>query len=164
MRRFLPSAFAWACLPAAAAPLQYNRDIRPILSDKCFACHGFDAKHREADLRLDEPEAAFKADKHGNAAIVPGKPDDSLLWYHITSTDEDEIMPPPESKKALSDAEKATLRRWNARGQQIHFSLRRNGRPLSLLKKIAFSGELERHLFAFYSCCPAHESRQSLTL
>jgi hypothetical protein len=116
MRRLLPSAIAWVCLPAAAEPLQFNRDIRPILSDKCFACHGFDAKHREADLRLDEPEGAFKADKHGNAAIVPGKPDDSLLWYHITSTDEDEVMPPPDSNKTLTDAEKATLRRWIEEG------------------------------------------------
>ncbi len=116
MRRFLSSALAGACLPATAAPLQYNRDIRPILSEKCFACHGFDEKTREADLRLDEPEAAFKADKHGNAAIVPGKPDDSLIWYHITSTDEDEVMPPPESKKTLTDAEKATLRRWIEEG------------------------------------------------
>jgi hypothetical protein len=116
MRRFLSTALAGACLPATAAPLQFNRDIRPILSEKCFACHGFDAKTREADLRLDEPEAAFKTDKHGNAAIVPGKPDDSLIWYHITSTDEDEVMPPPESKKALTDAEKATLRRWIEEG------------------------------------------------
>ncbi len=131
MRRFLPSAFAWACLPAAAAPLQFNRDIRPILSDKCFACHGFDEKHREADLRLDEPEAAFKADKHGNAAIVPGKPDDSLLWDHITSTDEDEVMPPPESKKALSDAEKATLRRWIEEGAsyQKHWAFEAPAKP-----------------------------------
>ncbi|PAW75109.1 MAG: hypothetical protein B9S38_02540 [Verrucomicrobiia bacterium Tous-C4TDCM] len=131
MRRFLPSAFAWACLPAAAAPLQFNRDIRPILSEKCFACHGFDAKHREADLRLDEPEAAFKPDKHGNAAIVPGKPDDSLLWDHITSTDEDEIMPPPESKKALSDVEKATLRRWieEGAGYQKHWAFEGPAKP-----------------------------------
>jgi hypothetical protein len=131
MRRLIPSAFAWACLPAAAAPLQFNRDIRPILSDKCFACHGFDAKHREADLRLDEPEAAFKADKHGNAPIVPGKPDDSLLWYHITSTDEDEVMPPPESKKALNDAEKATLRRWIEEGAsyQKHWAFEAPSKP-----------------------------------
>lgn len=115
----------------AAESLLFNRDIRPILSDKCFACHGFDEKHREADLRLDEPEAAFKADKHGNAAIVPGKPDDSLIWFHIMSTDEDEVMPPPKSKKALTDAEKATLRRWIEEGAsyQKHWAFEAPAKP-----------------------------------
>jgi hypothetical protein len=131
MRRVLPLLLATGCLPAEAEPLQFNRDIRPILSDKCFACHGFDAKHREADLRLDEPEDAYRADKHGNAAIVPGKPDDSLIWYHITSTDEDEVMPPPDSNKKLSDAEKAILRRWIEEGAsyQKHWAFEAPKKP-----------------------------------
>jgi hypothetical protein len=131
MRRVLPLLLATGCFPVAAEPLQFNRDIRPILSDKCFACHGFDAKHREADLRLDEPEDAYRADKHGNAAIVPGKPDDSLIWYHITSTDEDELMPPPDSNKKLSDAEKAILRRWIEEGAsyQKHWAFEAPKKP-----------------------------------
>lgn len=108
--------FGAYCLSASGEPLQFNRDIRPILSEKCFSCHGFDPKTREADLRLDEPEAAFKKDKHGNAAIVPGNVEDSMIWYHITSDDEDEVMPPPESKKTLSDGEKATIKRWIEEG------------------------------------------------
>jgi hypothetical protein len=117
--------------PASGQPLQFNRDIRPILSEKCFACHGFDAKTREADLRLDEPEAAFKPDKHGTAAIVPGKPDDSLIWYHITSDDEDEIMPPPESNKTLTGGEKAMIRRWIEEGAKYekHWSFEAPVKP-----------------------------------
>ena len=77
--------------PLAAAPIrwlptrpvQFNRDVRPILSDKCFACHGFDAKHRKADLRLDTPEGAT-ADRKGVRAIVPGDLAKSELWARIT--------------------------------------------------------------------------------
>jgi len=124
MRRSLPIAFVLAALPAAAEPLQFNRDIRPILSDKCFACHGFDEETREAGLRLDEPEGAFKPDKYGNQAIMPGKPDESFVWERITSTDEDEVMPPPDSHKKLSDAEKATIRQWIEEGAsyQTHWA------------------------------------------
>lgn len=116
MRFFVSLGLLTLVLPCSGQPVQFNRDIRPIFSDKCFACHGFDAETREADLRLDEPEAAFKPDKHGTAAIVPGKPDDSLIWYHITSDDEDEIMPPPESHKTLTVEEKALIRRWIEEG------------------------------------------------
>jgi hypothetical protein len=118
-------------LPCPGQPVQFNRDIRPIFSDKCFACHGFDAKTREADLRLDESEAAFKPDKHGTAAIVPGKPDDSLIWYHITAEDKDEIMPPPESNKTLSVAEKALIRRWIEEGAKYekHWSFEAPVKP-----------------------------------
>ncbi len=131
MLRPLSLLIVTACIPVAAEPLQFNRDIRPILSEKCFACHGFDAKHREADLRLDEPAAAYQTDKHGNAAIVPGKPDDSLIWYHITSTDEDELMPPPDSNKSLSAGEKATLRRWIEEGAsyQKHWAFEAPKKP-----------------------------------
>jgi hypothetical protein len=116
MRFFIPTLLASSALTAAAEPLSFNRDIRPILSDKCFACHGFDAKRREADLRLDTPEGAFKANEDGQSAIVPGRVEESLVWQHITATDPDDVMPPPKSNKKLSDVEKATLKTWIEQG------------------------------------------------
>ncbi len=99
---------------SAVAKLQFNRDIRPILSDKCFHCHGPDSKKRKADLRLDERAAAVK-DGH----ITPGMPEKSLMIERILSHDEDEMMPPPKSKLgALTPAEVATLTRWIKEGAE----------------------------------------------
>lgn len=98
---------------AAAAGIRYNRDIRPILSDKCFFCHGPDPKHREGELRLDIREDALKS-----KAFVPGKPSESELIHRIITDDEDDLMPPPDSKKELSDREKALLRQWVAEGAE----------------------------------------------
>lgn len=103
-------------LPSLAQELTFNRDIRPILSDKCFACHGADEKKREAKLRLDTPDAATAKNEDGKAAIVPGKPDESLLWERIVTTDEDDVMPPPKSHKQLSDAEREKVRKWIEQG------------------------------------------------
>ena len=100
-----------ALLAAPAGPVKFNRDIRPILSDKCIFCHGPDAKHREGDLRLDVREAALEA-----KAFVPGKPEASELVQRILTHEEDDLMPPPESKKTLTPAEKDLLRRWIAEG------------------------------------------------
>ena len=86
------------------ATLTFNRDVRPILSDKCFACHGLDAKKRQAELRLDIAEGAL-SDHDGHQAIVPGDWNASELWLRITSSDESTVMPPPETHKALTDAE-----------------------------------------------------------
>jgi hypothetical protein len=106
---------ARAAESAAMDKVQFNRDIRPILSDKCFACHGFDAKHRKASLRLDVLEGAM-AEHDGGRPIVPGKPDASELVTRINSSDPDEMMPPPESHKSLSVDEKKLLRRWIEQG------------------------------------------------
>ena len=93
----------------AVEKLRFNRDIRPILSDKCFHCHGPDSKKREADLRLDDRAAAIK-DGH----IVPGKPEKSLILERILTSDPDELMPPPKSKLGqLTKTEAETLRRWS---------------------------------------------------
>ena len=106
-------ALALPSLAADEKP-QFNRDIRPILSDKCFHCHGPDPAKRGGDLRLDVREAAIEA-----GAIVPGKPEKSLVMEHITSTDRDEVMPPPKSKlDLLTPAEIETLRRWIASGAE----------------------------------------------
>ena len=117
-----------AAEPHASGPskLSFNRDIRPILSENCFACHGFDAKKREAELRLDIPEGAF-AKRESGPAIVPGKPEVSEVWQRIVSDDPDVMMPPPASHKALKPEEKALLKRWitEGAGYQKHWAFER---------------------------------------
>ena len=100
-------------------PLSFNADIRSILSDKCFACHGPDAEERAADLRLDQRASAIKY-----GAVVAGEPGESLLVDRIFSDDPDLIMPPPESHKTLTDAEKTLLKDWIRQGAeyQKHWS------------------------------------------
>ncbi len=101
-------------------PVEYNRDIRPILFDNCFACHGPDSAARQADLRIDRREVAEEM-----GAIVPGEPDSSEMIRRILSEDEAERMPPPETKKSLTDAQKQLLVRWIREGAeyQPHWSL-----------------------------------------
>ena len=108
----------------AESTVNFNRDIRPILSDKCFLCHGPDANRREAKLRLDTREGATK-DLDGYQAIVPGDPDDSEVVVRIYSDDKKEIMPPPKSKKSLTQQEKDLIRQWIKQGAeyQAHWSL-----------------------------------------
>ena len=110
--------------------LAFNRDIRPILADKCFACHGQDVKKREADLRLDTFEGAT-TDLGGGQAIAPGDLANSELWRRINSTDEDEVMPPPASHKSLTEAEKSFLKQWIEQGApyQKHWAFEPIHRP-----------------------------------
>jgi hypothetical protein len=117
-------------LPARADPLQFNRDIRPILSDKCFACHGLDTKHRKADLRLDTPDGAF-ADHKGSRAIVPGDLSKSELWSRITAKDEADVMPPPDTHKQITATERETLKKWIEQGApyQKHWSFEAIHKP-----------------------------------
>ena len=103
-----------ALVPAPA--IRYGRDIRPLLSDRCFLCHGPDRAKQKAGLRLDSFEDATAARKDG-AAIVPGKPDESILLRRVTATAADTVMPPPDSgKHAVTAAEAALLRQWIAEG------------------------------------------------
>jgi hypothetical protein len=106
--------------------IEYNRDIRPILAENCFACHGPDSASRKAGLRLDQRDAAIKAE-----VIVPGKSDDSELVHRIFSEKRKNVMPPPNSKKKLTQAQKELLRRWVAEGAsyQAHWSLIAPARP-----------------------------------
>src|SRR4051812_45041229 len=93
---------------AAAGPgpkVDFNRDIRPILADKCFACHGPDEPKRKAKLRLDTADGALGEAASGSRAVVPGKPEESELYLRITSDDPEERMPPAEAKKPLTPAE-----------------------------------------------------------
>ena len=107
---------AWsapACDCGAAPTVSYDRDIRPILSDKCFRCHGPDAEARQADLRLDTRGGVTES------VVVPGKPEDSELVARITSDDPDVRMPPPDSKLTLSSEQKNLLRLWIAEGAEF---------------------------------------------
>jgi hypothetical protein len=96
--------------------VRYSRDIRPLLSDRCFQCHGPDGSKRQADLRLDLREIAVADRKHG-PAIVPGNPDASQLVHRISASDESDRMPPADShKRTLSPAEQDIFRRWISQG------------------------------------------------
>jgi hypothetical protein len=107
----------------AADKLSFNRDIRPILSENCFACHGFDSKKREAELRLDTPEGSYTA-KDGAFPIKPGDLAKSEVWQRIITTDEDDLMPPPKSHKKLTQKQKDTLKLWieQGAGYQKHWA------------------------------------------
>lgn len=97
--------------------VDFNRDIRPILSNKCFACHGFDEHERKAELRLDTREGAFE-DLGGYAAIVPGDLENSEAWYRIVTDDEDDLMPPPEFHKPLTEGERDLIKDWIEAGAE----------------------------------------------
>ena len=100
----------------AAGKVAFDRDVRPLLADKCFACHGPDVKDAKGDLRLDRRDSVVRKD--GTGAVVPGKPQESELIRRILSSDGDEQMPPPDSHRVLTAAEKETLRRWVAEGAE----------------------------------------------
>jgi hypothetical protein len=110
--------------PAFADPVAFNRDVRPILSDKCFSCHGPDASHRKAKLRLDTPEGARKV-------LVAGKPDESELFHRVSQEETRGKMPPVKFGKPLSPAEIATLRQWILEGApyEKHWSYAPPRRP-----------------------------------
>ncbi len=116
----IPAAFGDTPLPKT---IVFNRDIRPILSENCFHCHGPDRNTRKAGLRLDVEAEALK-DLGGYRALVPGKPDQSELFQRITTLDEDDLMPPPKSGLKLTSREKELLRRWIEQGAtwQAHWS------------------------------------------
>ncbi len=100
---------------ASGADLSFNRDIRPILSENCYYCHGFDSNHRKAKLRLDSLEGAT-ADHDGTRALVPRDLGKSAAWQRIISDDPDELMPPPDSHKKLTSAQKEVLKKWIEQG------------------------------------------------
>jgi hypothetical protein len=104
--------------PVRGEPVDFSRDVRPILSRHCFKCHGPDDKARKAKLRLDVRDAATAQTKGGQRPIVPGKPDESELVRRISSADETEVMPPPATKNPLSVAQQQLLRQWIAEGAE----------------------------------------------
>ncbi len=98
--------------------IDFNRDVRPILSGKCFACHGPDARSLQGGLRLDLQHSVTSPAESGKTAIVPGDPEMSELVRRITATDSDLVMPPPDSHKALKASEKEILRTWISEGAE----------------------------------------------
>jgi cytochrome c553 len=131
----------------AAEPLEYNRDIRPILADNCFACHGADSASRKADLRLDRREAAIDM-----GAITEGEPDDSELIARIFSDDPDIVMPPPETKKKLTAAQKDAFKQWIAAGAkyQPHWSfiVPKKAEPPSVKNEAWVKNAIDRFVLA----------------
>ena len=125
LRSSLGLALLMGVLPnlLSAADIDFRSQVKPILSDKCYACHGPDAGQREADLRFDLAAEAL-SNRDGSPAIVPGKPEESLLVQRILSSDPDEQMPPADHPKQLTAAEKKILRKWVAQGAkwQKHWS------------------------------------------
>ena len=129
MPRLFPLALLLAFTPllrAADPPIDFNRDVRPILSNNCLACHGPDPAARKAKLRLDTYDGATKS-----GAVTPGKPEKSDLIARVTSKHDNDLMPPPESGKKLTAKEKETLRAWVAQGGQYasHWSYVKPVRP-----------------------------------
>jgi hypothetical protein len=124
-RLYLNMILAICLAPAALAELGFNRDVRPILSEKCFACHGLDAEHRKGELRLDLPEAAYGKGESGAIAIVPGDPDKSEAWHRINlEHGDDDVMPPAKLKKPMKPEERAIIKQWITEGAkfQKHWS------------------------------------------
>ena len=106
-----------AVLAASSAhAVDFNREVRPVLAQQCFACHGMDDHARKGKLRLDLRDSAVGAGKSGEIAIVPSKPEASEIIKRLLSTDEDEQMPPPHTKKFVSEKDKAILKQWIAEG------------------------------------------------
>ncbi|MEQ9409558.1 MAG: PSD1 and planctomycete cytochrome C domain-containing protein [Fuerstiella sp.] len=116
--------------PLCAADVDFNRDIRPILSNHCFQCHGPDDDARQAELRLDLRESATDSD-NGQAAIIPGDPTNSQLIERIASADPDIIMPPPEFGKPISPKQRDLLTEWISSGANYakHWSFEPIRRP-----------------------------------
>ena len=112
-----------SCLRAAESSVAFNRDIRPILADACFHCHGPDPGSRKAGLRLDREEGIFAKRDEGEV-VVKGSPDKSLLYRRLITKDADEVMPPPDSHKELKPAQIAMVKRWIEQGApwQPHWS------------------------------------------
>ncbi len=116
---------------ARKGAVEFNRDIRPLLSEYCTACHGPDPAARKADMRLDTKAGLFKETKSEGPVVKPGNPKDSVLWQRITTTDEDDIMPPVKSHKVMKPEEKELIRQWIQAGApwQDHWAFITPERP-----------------------------------
>lgn len=116
---------------SSAEPISYNDVIRPILADHCFQCHGPDEKTRKADLRLDQKEGLFGAHGSREATVIPGDAQGSELVLRIFHDDPEDIMPPPETKKPLTDSQKSIIRQWVQSGApyQDHWAFMTPAKP-----------------------------------
>ena len=136
---------------AAGSPIDFDRDVRPILSDKCFRCHGPDENQRQADLRLDEREDVFQ-DLGGYAVVVSGQPDESELVRRVFAEDPDEKMPPPDAQLQLTQREREVLHQWVREGASWsnHWSFVPPVKPeLPKVPDVAWSvNPIDRFIFA----------------
>jgi len=117
-------------LSTASAEISFNNDIRPLLSNTCYRCHGPDSEDRQADLRLDTAEGS-RADRDGTRAVVPGNLDASELIHRITTTDPDDLMPPPNKGDKFTPEQVELLKQWIAEGAEYetHWSYVKPVRP-----------------------------------
>ena len=127
--------------PAPIARMDFARDVRPILSNHCWSCHGPDEATRQAKLRLDRRDSAITKTESGKVAVTPGKPEASELVARIASNDDDLVMPPPDAKKPLNAAQKETLRLWIEQGAEYsqHWAFIPPSRPVVLRWKSQIS-------------------------
>ncbi|MFK5924762.1 MAG: DUF1549 domain-containing protein, partial [Verrucomicrobiota bacterium] len=145
--------------------VNFSREVLPLLSDRCFHCHGPDDSHRKAELRLDQEDEA-KRDREGLRMLVPGDLEASEFWQRISSDDQDELMPPPDShRKPLSEKERATLRQWILEGAQWgkHWAFEKPQRPaVPTLSKHPIDAFVQQKLKAegLKSSPPAHAHTQ----
>lgn len=116
MNRIFLIPCLWSLSALSAVPVDFTREVKPILSEHCIHCHGSDEKSRKGDLRLDLLDSALKGGESDGPAIVPGKPEASAIMARVLSHDPDEVMPPPKEKKPLSAAQTDILKRWIAEG------------------------------------------------
>ena len=116
MLRLIPILFAAALLQAADSRISFNRDIRPIMADTCFRCHGPDKSSRMANLRLDLREEALKPTRRGDVPIVPGDPDKSLIIQRIFADNAARLRPPASAHKPLTGEQKRKVRQWVQEG------------------------------------------------
>ena len=139
------TTFCLFTVAAAAAPIDFSRQIRPILSENCFFCHGPDEKKREAGLRLDD-EISAKSDNDGVTAVVPGSPEKSALYQRMITTDPDEIMPPPKQHKVIPAAQLELVKQWITEGAKWgkHWSYEKVVRPA--VPKNGFSQPIDAFL------------------
>ena len=128
-------------------PLEFNRDIRPLLADNCFACHGADSAARKADLRLDQREAAIEY-----GALTPGEPDESELLARVLTDDPDLVMPPRKTKNKLNAAQKEKLKRWIMEGAEYQrhwsFIVPRKADPPTVFNQVWVKNVIDRFVLA----------------
>jgi len=148
----LPLVMSGLSLAETVKPVSFNRDIRPILSDTCYHCHGFDEASRKGGLRLDIRDDALKSGKSGLLAVVPGKPEESEIIQRIFADDEADLMPPKEAHKTLTAAQKELFRRWVAEGANYeeHWAYTSIGKPQAprLVDEAGVRNDIDRFIRA----------------
>jgi hypothetical protein len=117
--RFARTILLGACLSTGATAVEFDRDIQPLLSDRCFKCHGPDANQRKAGLRLDRPPQLPLTKTDTGPLLSPRSPEQSELFRRLVTEDPDDLMPPPDSGLDLSQSERELFRRWITEGARV---------------------------------------------